>query len=130
MNEIPPNFEATIETPLKPTEDSYLVLKCLTNIFPEAEWEVGEDHIKGHTTSLRKFSDILRDTIIRDTARDVMLRKSDNNRCRFVLSKQSSCSSRVNFFDGPQPLGSITVEVNSDNIQEVIGYLTGEEDNR
>ncbi|MFO8109669.1 MAG: hypothetical protein R6U17_03980 [Thermoplasmata archaeon] len=129
MKEKTPSYEAFIESPIYPTEDSYKLLKCLSNIFPKAEWEVKEELVRGYTTSLRRFSEILKDANIRNTARDHLLRQSYEDRCEFVLSKQSSCGSRVNFFGGRQPLGGITVKLFSDSIEEVIEYLTIKGDN-
>ncbi len=125
-----PEYEVEIKVPIYPTEDTYKLLACLSNLFPEAEWEVGKESVQGYTTSLKKFAELLRDQQIRDTAEDYLTRHIHEDRCEFVLSKQASCCSKVNFTDQKQPLGGIDVKLTSDYIEEVIEGLTSKGDSR
>ncbi len=122
-------YEVEITTPVYPTERSNRVIACLSRVFPEAEWEDGEEKVEGHTTSLETFKEILEDMKIRDTARSYMLKRVQGNRCTFTISKQACCSSKVNFSSPEdQPLGGVEVSIktegNEDQIKKVVHHLT------
>ncbi len=118
------DYRAEIRAPIYPTEDYKILVSCLSKLFPEADWDIQDDMVIGDTRSLYRFSEILRDLKIRDTARMHMMAHVSSDTCEFVLSKQASCSRRVNFFQGKQPLGGITVKIPSERIKGVIEELT------
>ncbi|MFW6176398.1 MAG: hypothetical protein ACOC40_01730 [Thermoplasmatota archaeon] len=121
-------YEVKIETPLYSTEDPKNVKGCLANIFPDVYWKGTNDSIKGTTDDLQRFKTILENMLIRDTARSFLKRKSMNNTCRFTISKQASCNTKINFSETKQPLGGIQVEIGCEQMNELIEALTRIED--
>ncbi len=117
-------YEVKIETPLYLTEDSSIVIDCLSNIFPNVRWEETENVIEGETNDLERFKTILENMQIRDTARSFLKRNVIDDRCRFTLSKQASCNEKINFSEDKQPLGGIEVTIKSEDIDELIDKIT------
>ena len=118
------DYTVNIKTPIYPTETEQKILFCLKQIFPEAEFEVNDEEIKGESESLQRFKKILKDMKIRDTARSYMLNNIRKDECFFVLSKQATCSKTINFSEEQQPLGGVEVRIRSINIDELINNIT------
>ncbi len=122
LNEI--DFTVKIKVPRYPTEDKEKILFCLSNLFPKTEWTLSEEKIEGESKYLTRFKTILEDMQIRDTAREHMKSRVTGNRCSLVLSKQASCSEKINFLEEEQPLGGIEVDMISEDIVRLIEVLT------
>ena len=117
-------YTVKIETPLYSTEDPKKVKGCLSNIFPDVYWKETKNSIKGNMNDLQRFKTILENMQIRDTARSFLKRKSMNNTCKFTISKQASCNTKINFSETKQPLGGIEVQIESEKMNDLIEALT------
>ncbi|MFO7992079.1 MAG: RNA-binding domain-containing protein [Thermoplasmata archaeon] len=120
------HIEYTVElrTPVFPTEDKNTVMFCLEEIFPNTEWEFIDDELTGKTEDLQHFKEILEDARIRDTARKYMESNVEGDQCIFELSKQASCTGKINFSELKQPLGPVEVKIKSPDIEFLIDALT------
>ena len=76
---------------------------------------------------LSLIRDKLRQQRIRDSARKILLKNMDENSVSFFLNKQAAFAGRIHFIKDPEQedfLGPITITIISDNIQEIIDWLT------
>lgn len=76
---------------------------------------------------LSLIRDKLRQQRIRDSARKILLKNMDENSVSFFLNKQAASAGRIHFVKDPEQedfLGPITITIISDNIQEIIDWLT------
>lgn len=120
--------------PVNPTENLQKVEKAILNLFsikPENitiekndEFEkiiaVGEGQ-----DVLKPFFDALRYDRIIDTARQVFRRNQVGNITSFYISKEAAFMKHINFTEENQePLGAIFVTLISDNLDEIIRWLT------
>jgi predicted RNA binding protein with dsRBD fold (UPF0201 family) len=106
-------------TPVNPTEDPRKVLRCILNIFPNCEHELGEENIGFSTYDLQRFIEILRDQKIRDTAAMVMERGLHGDTTSFFLNKQAAFMQKINFTDGDSILGDMEITI-VDGVQELL----------
>jgi len=111
-----------VETPLHPTENPDRVTTALRNLFPEARIESTEGRIVGTTENLDRLRELIRNQRIRDTARRQLLAGRQGNRTRVSLSKQAAFVGVVNFA-ASSPLGNISVEIESDDLEAAIDYV-------
>ncbi len=118
------DYTVTIKTEIYPTERKKVVQYCLEEIFPSTEWNMEGEELHGESKSLEEFAEILYDTKIRDTAREHLLRKVNDGKCSFVLSKQATCTRRINFSVVEQPLGVVEITIECDQIESLIRELT------
>ncbi len=118
------DYKVKIKTKIYPTERDKVVRYCLEEIFPEADWELEGEELRGESRSLETFAKILYDMKIRDTAREHLLRKVKNGECNFVISKQATCNGKINFYIVTQPLGPVEVTFICDKIKPLIRELT------
>ena len=108
--------------------------KALTNLFSGSvkKVETGRNRymiqVEGDTTSsLENFRFILHRDRIRAAARAVLSRGVDANRILVFLNKQVAHVGHVSFCEpvGESPLGPIRLQVDCDDPQQVIDWLTG-----
>ena len=114
-------YEATVETPIRPTESASRVRAAVLNLFPEASLEEGEV-LRGPAGSLDRFAELLGQQRIRDSAREILLGSIRGRRLVFHLNKQAAFVGRVSF-SAHAPLGDIQVTVVSDDLQSLVQEL-------
>ncbi len=106
--------------PVYATESVESVEKAITNIFPDARLNFEENKLIGDA-SLDKLQELLRKQKIRNSARTVLLNSKRGDKIEFDLNKQVAFVGKVNLEKGP--LGSIHVSVETDDPEELIGWL-------
>lgn len=123
----------TAEAAVEPTEDEKKVERALLKLFPSgrAEKRAEEDVTVGLVIRgdglefLSGLRNLIRQERIRNTARAIFLRSSQDREMRIYLNKQAAFMGRVSFCApvGESPHGPISVTVESDAMQAVIDYL-------
>ena len=111
-----------VETPVHPTENPDKVMTALRNLFPDVRIESTEGRIVGTTENLDRLRELIRTQRIRDTARRQLLAGRRGDRTTVSLSKQAAFVGVVNFA-ASSPLGDITVEIESDDLEAAIDYV-------
>ncbi|MHB8584501.1 MAG: RNA-binding domain-containing protein [Thermoplasmatota archaeon] len=116
-----------VATRIRPTEDPEKVRMAILELFPDAKLErraLGSDSVEasweGHTESLTRLAEIVRDTQIPDTARGVMLRGIAGRTTRFLLGKQAALARKAAFGTESGPLGEIEVTIEAGNEEELL----------
>ena len=127
------NVNVTAEAAVEPTEDEKKVERALLRLFPSGrvERKVEEDITIGlvvHGGGLEFLSslrNLIRQERIRNTARAIFMRSSQERVLRIHLNKQAAFMGRVSFCApvGESPHGPIAITVESDEMQAVIDYL-------
>ena len=127
------NGKIIVEAELRPTEDEEKVIKAINNVFTYENMEImdqGEYKVircySNSYNSLRKFHDLLRKQAILDAARSYFLKRVRGNKLQILLHKQALYQGKVSFisWDEESPLGPIKITIESDNINEVIDWLS------
>jgi predicted RNA binding protein with dsRBD fold (UPF0201 family) len=111
-----------VDTPIHPTENPDKVMTALRNLFPDLRLESTEGRVSGTTENLDRLRELIRTQRIRDTARRQLLAGRRGDRTAVSLSKQAAFVGVVNFA-ASSPLGDITVEIESDELEAVIDYV-------
>lgn len=78
---------------------------------------------EGDLESLKKLHDLLREFRILDTARHILMEGIEGNTIQFRLNKQVALAGKVNFPAGEETLGSIHIEIISDNEKELMNII-------
>lgn len=115
--------EISLRAPLYLTEAPEKVRKAILEIFPDAELEEREGYISGHAHSLERFSEILRDTRIRNTARARILHGKQGEMTNFCINKQVAFIGKINFVDENELLGAIEVRFRDDDLEGEIDMI-------
>ncbi len=92
------------------------------NLFPDLRFEREDRLVEGTTESLDRLRELIQAQKIRDAARAQLIQGREGNRARFALSKQAAFAGRVNFA-ADSPLGDISVELESDDLDATIDYV-------
>ena len=121
------------EAAVEPTEDEKKVERALLKLFPlgRAEGRVEGDITVGlvvHGSGLEFLSslrNLIRQERIRNTARAIFMRSSQEPVLHIHLNKQAAFMGRVSFCApvGESPHGPISITIESDAMQSVIDYL-------
>lgn len=111
-----------VETACRPTEDPAKVKRAVLNLFPDLVFEREDERVVGHTSSLERLRELIRNQKIRDAARGQFLAGRQGDRARVQLSKQAAFVGIVNFSLG-SPLGDIAVEVESEDLDVAIDLV-------
>jgi len=122
------------EAVLNPTEDEAKVRRALLNIFPEGKVEKlakgeGVELIRVNGSSMNflvTFRSLLKQERIRDTARKVLLARTEGQRIMIYLHKQAAFAGHVSFCApvGESPQGPITIRIDAASSESVVDYLT------
>src|SRR2546427_3434481 len=91
-------------------------------MFPDLRIEPTVDRVVGFTDRLDRLREQIRTQRIRDTARRQLLAGRRGDRTTVSLSKQAAFVGVVNFA-ASSPLGDITVEIESDDLEAAIDYV-------
>lgn len=125
------NITARVSALVYPTEIEEKVMIAITNIFPVElglrNFGIPQLYGEGGLESLRKLHMLLREFRILDTSRRIFINGMKGNTIQFRLNKQVAFVGKVNFPVGEESLGSIHVEIYSDNeedLMKIIDWLT------
>lgn len=111
------SIDVRIEVPVKDTEVTDRVADAVETLFPEAEFEHRDGKLVAETHQLERFSEVLHDQEILDTARRQFLNGVDRHHgdapgFSFRLKKQAAYEGVVNFAVGTEDeLGDVAVDV-------------------
>ena len=118
------NLNVRVSALVYPTEVEDKVRTAITNMFPVKldleDFGVPRLYGEGGFENLRKLHQLIREECILDTARNIMLNGIDGNLLQFRLNKQVAYIGKVNFPAGEESMGSIYVEITSDNNEDIL----------
>lgn len=131
-----PDFRLRVsaEAALSPSEDPARVRTAVANVLGECRLAIEEDSRRVGMTSedsasIMRLHDQLRDRHVRAAARKLLLRGQEGKKTTLMLNRQAAhagvlvlCGS-----EGESPLGPICLIIESDRLDEVIGWLTAYE---
>lgn len=133
MSRIGGDVEVKIVAEVNPTEDENKVRVAIQKVFGDIDLQSVEEEgyrrlvgkAKG-IESLARFHELLRRERILDAARTVLLRGIQGNKITFYLNKQVAYVGHISFSQpyGESPLGPIGVEIQCDDPQSLIDWLT------
>jgi hypothetical protein len=123
----------TAEAAVEPTEDEKKVERALLKLFPSQRPDRRTEEgitvglvVRGSgLESLSSLRNLIRQERIRNTARAIFLRSSQDRVLQIYLNKQAAFMGRVSFCApvGESPHGPISIAIESDDMQSVIDYL-------
>jgi len=129
MNEV----LSRVETPLNPTEDPEKVLRAVRNLFPNCSPSIvrsDERHAKlegsmSRLEDLDNLRTLLRQEVIRDAARKILLRNISGSSIVVHLNKQAAFAGKASFCEryDESPLGPVTLTITVENPEQVIDWL-------
>lgn len=110
-----------VSCPVFPSEDPEKIRSALLNIFPTAIFEEEDGKLTGQA-DLDTFSKLIRKQKILDTARNQMQKgmRGRSDKTIFNLNKQVATVGKVSFVDYRTALGTISVCVESDDLEAYI----------
>jgi len=127
------NVQVTVEAAVEPTEDEKKVEYALLKLFRSGRTErTVEDGVTiglvVHGSGLEFLSslrNLIRQERIRNTARAIFMRSSQEPVLHIHLNKQAAFMGRISFCApfGESPHGPISIKIDSDEMQSVIDYL-------
>jgi len=121
------NITARVPALVYPTEIEEKVRIAITNIFPVElglrNFGIPQLYGEGGLESLRKLHMLLREFRILDTSRRIFMNGMEGNTIQFRLNKQVAFVGKVNFPVGEESLGSIHVEISSDNEEDLMKII-------
>jgi hypothetical protein len=122
-----------VETPLNPTEDPEKVLRAVRNLFPNCSPSIvrsDERHgkLEGSMSRLEDLDNLrilLRQGVIRDAARKILLRNISGSSIVVHLNKQAAFAGKASFCEryDESPLGPVTLTITVENPEQVIDWL-------
>ncbi len=125
-------IEVHIAVEVNPTEDEAKVRRAVENTFSNVEFTL-QPMERGSlltaktngTDGLTKLYNLLRRERIRDAARALLFKGSNEHSIVFYLNKQVAYAGHVSFSqpEGESPLGPIRVEILCDRPAQVIDWL-------
>ena len=127
-------MKVRVEAIINPTEDPEKVERAVRNLVGESvelrtvrvgdlQTIVGEGEGLG---CLRRLKHLLRVRMIRDAAREAMMRSISGNTLTIHLNRHAAYAGKASFTEphGECPLGPITITVECENPEEVVEWLT------
>lgn len=121
------NVMVKVSALVYPTEIQEKVAKAIKNLFP-IELNIQDFgtlrlYGEGDLESLRLLHVRLREERILDTARHIFLTGIEGDATQFRLNKQVAFVGKVNFPAGEESLGSIYVEISTENREDLIKVI-------
>lgn len=122
-----------VEAEVYPTESEEKVVRAIRNVFPGLELRVrrldGSALVEGEGEGrevLENLKNMIRMRRIRAAARAVLKSSLQEGRLVFYLNKQAAYAGHVSFTEpvGESPLPPIRVEVEAEDLEELITWLT------
>ena len=127
------NIHLKIEAQINPTEESEKVKQALENIFgpisfkikPKTWGQLLIGEISGIVGLTNLANTIKREQII-SAARKILRNLATETKITFYLNKQVAYAGHISFSEqsGESPLGPIKIEIECDNSQKLIDWLT------
>jgi len=116
-------IEISVHASVRPTERVENIVSAIENIFPGLIMDIREDRIEAYDgpDSMTNFHKLLREQMILDTARSVMMNGRVGDATQFRLNKQAAFMGKVNFPPVEEPLGSMHVQITGG--ERVIDWL-------
>jgi hypothetical protein len=106
------SVDVRVVAPVRGTEVTDRVADAVRNLFPNVSLSHEPGRLVGEAHSLERFSELLHEQEILDTARREFERRGDGEGFSFALKKQAALRGVVNFAVGdPGELGEIEVHV-------------------
>ncbi|MDG6998344.1 MAG: hypothetical protein JRN15_04430 [Nitrososphaerota archaeon] len=134
---MPNDIDIVVEAQVKYTESKEKVAVAITKLFgTDGELRVEKDNVMFFSSSrdsLKLLKDQFRDRNVRAAARRLLLVGSEGaNQAVLLLNKQAATVGIAALCDDPResPLGPIVLRISSQNIGEVIEWLTKGYDSR
>jgi predicted RNA binding protein with dsRBD fold (UPF0201 family) len=127
------NIQLKIEVQINPTEESEKVKQAVENIFGPITFKIkhktwgqlliGET---SETVGITKFSNTIKREQIISAARKVLRNSATEKKITFYLNKQVAYAGHISFSQqsAESPLGPIKIEIQCDNSQKLIDWLT------
>ncbi len=126
-----PAVVIVLHAAVSPSEDPAKVLAAAQNVLGECahsveEGEAGVTLRSADLNCLRKVHDQLRDRHVRAAANRLLLRMRDGRRVTVLLNRQAATAGVVALCTSAteSPLGPLVLEIESDNPERVIDWLT------
>lgn len=122
-----------VEAEVYPTESPEKVLRAVRNIFPSLGLEVRELGGSGLVVGegegvevLENLKKLIRMRRVRAAARRILSSSIQGERIIFYLNKQAAYAGQASFTEpvGESPLPPIRVEVEAENPEELIAWMT------
>ncbi len=126
-------MKVEVEADIYPSEDPDKVLDAVKNIFPEINFNLTSDSVRGGSSDLssfERFRNLLGIQSIRDSARRVIKSGCGDGEIKLYLNKQVATVSKVNFSDDETLLGPIEVTIKTDNTEDLIDFLAPAKEKR
>jgi predicted RNA binding protein with dsRBD fold (UPF0201 family) len=121
-------MKVKISTPVFPTEDESRIMKALEKYFPEIKFKATKKEIFGETDKLSSLN-LLRDKImerqIKNTVRYLMLQYKTDTGSKLMLNKQAFIIGKINFVEENYSLGNVIIDIETDNLEHTLDYITG-----
>lgn len=117
------------EAQIKHSESKQKVADAISKILPLGELRIGDDRVtlsSDKLESLKFLKDHFRDRRIRSAARRLLLKNSTELQTELLLNKQAATVGIAALCDDPREsaLGPIVLRIHSNNVNEVIDWLT------
>ncbi len=122
-------IEISVHASVRPTERVENIVSAIENIFPGLIMDIREDRIEAYDgpDSMTNFHKLLREQMILDTARSVMMNGRVGDATQFRLNKQAAFMGKVSFPVEEEPLGSLHVQITGG--ERVIDWLAPQTEN-
>ena len=120
------SVDVQITAPVNPTEVTDRVADAIHNLFPEAEIESHPGELLATCHTVDRFSELLHEQAILDTARGQFFAGQEGDTFTFELKKQAAFRGRVNFAVGSgSELGELVVHVrvNEPDVESFIDHI-------
>lgn len=119
-------IDVQVTAPVRDTEVTDRVVDAITNLFPGADIERDPGEVRAEVHSLDRFSELLHEQEILDSARGEFFADRRGDVVSFDLKKQAAFQGVVNFAVGEAgELGDIhvRVRVNEPTVEEYVDHI-------
>ena len=119
-------IDVQITAPVNDTEVTDRVVDAISNLFPEAEIESRPGELLATSHSVDRFSELLHEQAILDTARGAFFGDQDGDTLSFGLKKQAAFHGVVNFaVGGDSELGDlhVRIRVNDPDVESFVDHV-------
>ena len=121
--------EISISTSVYPTEDVERISNAIMNLFPDAKIEIESDRLMASSDNLEYLVEKIGEQQIRDSTRRLLREAVKKPGLVFHINKQAALVGKINFTEGTSILGDIDVSISTQDPEELIQQMTGNEEN-
>lgn len=121
-------MKLTVATQVHATEDGDKIKSALETVFPKIKFKKTKSQISGESDSAENLDYIKEKVIakqIKSTVRYILLQYKTETGTKFMLNKQTFMLGKINFVEENYPLGNIIVDIETDNLEGLVDYMTG-----